>query len=589
MEKWVEIRKSADFIKMGKDFGISPITARILRNRDLTEPGQIRDYLMPGEGALHDPMMHYGMNRVVCVLKDRIASGAVRIIGDYDVDGICSTYILYKGLSFLGVNADYRIPHRITDGYGINDRLIKEAYDDGRDTIVTCDNGISAKSQTDYANSLGLTMVITDHHEVPFEMINGNKEYILPNADAIVDPKLPGETYPFSGICGAYVAFQVVMALAHELGKDNGDGFATLREELTEFAALATVCDIMELKDENRSLVYTGMKLMARSHNTGLKALMQATGVWGKALSPYTLGFVIGPCINASGRLDSPMRAMELLTETDPLAAEKKAIELKELNESRKEMTVHETERAFEIIDSKEKLDDVLVVLLPDCHESLAGIIAGKIRERYIRPAFVLTRTENGLKGSGRSIEAYDMYESLSEVKEYLDKFGGHKLAAGLSLSEDNLVPFTEALNNNSRLTTDDFTETVRIDMILPFEYAGLSLARELTRLEPFGTGNERPLFAATSVTIIQGSRIGKNRNVGKYKVTDSGNRVFEMIYFGDLDKFEQFVATVYDNETAAKLHSGVRISVVLDICYELSVNEFNGRESAQIQMKYYR
>lgn len=590
MERWVEIRKSADFIKMGSDYGISPITARILRNRDLTAPGDIRAFLNPGESALHDPMMHLGMNRVVQVLSDKISESCkIRIIGDYDVDGICATLILYKGLTFLGANADYRIPHRITDGYGINERLIKEAYDDGCDTIVTCDNGISAKSQTDYANDLGVTMVITDHHEVPFEMINGNKEYILPNADAIVDPKLPGERYPFSGICGAYVAYQTVIALGQKLGKTGNSDFEKIREELIEFAALATVCDIMELKDENRSLVCVGMKYMQNSKNLGMRELLKATGVEGKVLTPYTLGFVIGPCINATGRLDSPMRAMELFLETDPSVASRKAAELKSLNEERKDMTLKETERAFEIVDSRDHIDDVLVVYLPDCHESLAGIIAGKVREKYTRPSFVITKTEAGLKGSGRGIDAYDMYEGLTEVKEYLSKFGGHKLAAGLSLPEENLEAFTKALNENSKLSENDFYETVRIDMIMPFEYASLSLARELSVLEPFGTGNDKPLFAATGVKIIQGSRIGKNKNVGKYKVADSNNRIFEMIYFGDLDKLERFTESIYDKETAEKLHSGDRVSVVLDICYELSINEFNGRESAQIQMKWYR
>lgn len=590
MEKWVEIRKSADFIKMGRDYGISPITARILRNRDLTEPGDIRAYLNPGEGALHDPMMHLGMNRVVHVLKEKIAASAkIRIIGDYDVDGICATYVLYKGLSYLGADVDYRIPHRITDGYGINERLIKETYDDGRDTIVTCDNGIAAISQTEYANSLGLTMIITDHHEVPFEMVNGEKEYRLPDADAIVNPKLPGERYPFTGICGAYVAYQTVMALLTESGQDTGAEFMALKRELIEFAALATVCDVMELKDENRSLVCVGMKYMSRSSNLGLASLMKATEVWGKELTPYTLGFVIGPCINATGRLDSPMRAMELLLETDEEAARDKAIKLKELNESRKQLTINETEKAFNIIDGRDRIDDVLVVFLPECHESLAGIIAGKVREKYVRPSFVITESESGLKGSGRGIDAYNMYEELVKVKDLLNKFGGHKLAAGLSLSKDNLEAFTEALNQNSTMTEDDFCETVRIDMIMPLEYASLSLATELAALEPFGTGNDKPLFAATGIKIIQGQRIGKNKNVGKYKVSDGNGRIYEMIYFGNPDVLEQFVESIYDRDTAMKLHSGDRVEVVLDICYELSVNEFNGRKSAQIQLKYYR
>lgn len=574
MERWVEIRKSADFLKMASEYGISPIVARILRNRDLTDPREIRDYLSPGESALNDPMMLNGMDRVIFVLKEMISSGMkIRIIGDYDVDGICSTFILFKGLSFFGADADYVIPHRIEDGYGINIKLIKDAYDAKRQGIITCDNGIAAYEQTEYAHSLGLKMIITDHHEVPYDETESGRNYIIPNADAVVDPKLPDSTYPFPGICGAYVAFQTIMALSLSMGKEKNPEFCSLKEELLEFAALATVCDVMELKGENRALVSTGSKLLSRSKNLGMRSLIRVTGVDGKTLTPYIMGFVIGPCLNASGRLDTSLRALDLFLETNPETAERKALELKELNEERKDMTVKETSKAFEIVDAMERPDKVLVIFLPECHESLAGIIAGRVREKYVRPTFVVTRTENGLKGSGRSIDAFDMFDALIGVKDFLTKFGGHKLAAGISLKEENLEGFRKALNDNCTLSDEDFYETIRIDMELPLEYADLTLARDLTKLEPFGVGNEKPLFAIRTVSVVSAFRIGKNKNVGKYKIKDRSGRVYEMICFGQPDEFESFVNSVD----------------TVDILYQIEVNSYRGNDSVQLQIKSYR
>ncbi len=591
MENWVEIRKSADFMKMASDYAISPITARILRNRDLTEPSEIRNFLSPGPEAFHDPITLTGMDRVILVLKEKISAGLkIRIIGDYDVDGITSTYIFYKGLKYFGADVDYVIPHRIEDGYGINIRLIDDAYKAGVDTIFTCDNGIAAYDQTEHATSLGMTMVITDHHEVPFtEDEKGEKIYKIPRAAAVTDPKLPGSEYAFEGICGAFVAFKTIMAYAREMGEDSTDSFAGLRDELTEFAALATICDVMELKDENRSLVCQGLKLMQHSRNLGMRALLRVTGMEGKVLSPYHMGFVIGPCLNASGRLDTSLKAVDLFLETDENRAIEKATELKLLNEERKQMTLDETAKAFEIVDGSPSLDNVLVVYLPDCHESLAGIIAGKVRERYVRPAFVITKTDKGLKGSGRSIDAYNMYEELTKVKDCLSKFGGHKLAAGISLVDDTPDAFREALNANCTLTDKDFTETVRIDMELPLEYADLNLARDLMKLEPYGVGNEKPLFAVRHLTIISGRLMGKNGNVAKYKVRNNAGRVYEMIYFGDVSAFEQFVADIYDEETARRLHSSAAVNVVLDICYRVEINTYMGRDSVSLQMVHYR
>ncbi len=589
-EQWILVRKGGDYVKMGKNLGVSPVVARIMKNRGLEDVEEMKHFLEPSLCDMHSPKLFKGMNILVKVMTERIKAGAkIRIIGDYDVDGISSTYILYRGLTFLGADCDYRIPHRVNDGYGINIRLIDEAHADGIDTIITCDNGISAREQTEHANDLGMTMVITDHHEVPFEIIDGEKRFLLPNADAIVDPKLPGDTYPFSGICGAVVAYKVILELAEAMGREGEPEFKVLMSELTENAAIATVCDVMELKDENRAIVREGLKLLRRSKNMGMRALIKANGIEDKALTPYHLGFILGPCLNASGRLDTAQKAMELLLCNDPQLAEAKAVELKEINEKRKQMTLEETEKAIDQVLSKGEIDKVLVVFLPDCHESLAGIIAGKVRERFSRPSFVLTRTENGLKGSGRSIDAYDMYEGLTAVSEELSKFGGHKLAAGISLSEDRLESFTKKLNDNCSLTEDDFKEVVKIDMELPLQYANLDLCNDLEKLEPCGTGNERPLFARTNVTFISGRRMGSSGRAAKYRVTDEGNKVYEVTYFGDTDAFEEYVKSVYGEEKAILLHSDMLVNISLDICFQVGINTYRGTESAQITMKYFR
>lgn len=591
MEKWVEVRKSADFNKMSQEYEVSPIVARILRNKDLVDPTEIKAFLSPGIDYLHNPNMLSGIDRVIFLLKEKISGKKkIRIIGDYDVDGICATFILYKGLTFFGADCDYVIPHRIEDGYGINIKLIDDAKEAGIDTIVTCDNGIAASEQTDYAHSLGMTMIITDHHEVPFED-SETRTYIIPNADALTDPKLPDCNYPFKGICGAYVALQVIREYAYSEGVYDSDSFNELFLELLEFAALATVCDVMELKDENRSIVSVGSKLLSKSKNLGMRSLLKATEMEGKLITPYQLGFVIGPCLNASGRLDTSLRALSLFMETDPVEALKKAEDLRRLNEERKDMTQRGKDEAFAYVDAMDKLPNVLVVFLPECHESLAGIIAGKVRERYVRPAFVVTKTEKGLKGSGRSVDAYDMFECLNhpDVKKYLTKFGGHKLAAGISLKEEDLNAFIKALNDTCPCREEDFYETVKIDMELPFEYANLKLCRELSVLEPYGVGNERPLFGLGSITVISGYKLGKNENVGKYKVKDKSGHVYEMMYFGDLKELENYVSSIYDEKTARELHSGNRINVVLGVCYEISINSYMEKESVQIVMKHYR
>ncbi len=587
--QWVEIRKSGNFKEIASELNTSPIIARIMRNRGMENISEMKAYLHPELSDCHSYSELKGMNILVNLMSEKICEKQrIRIIGDYDVDGISATVILYKGLRFLGADCDYTIPHRVEDGYGINIKLIDEAKAAGVDTIITCDNGISAREQTEHASELGMTMVITDHHEVPFEMVDGVKMFLLPNADAIVDPKMPGDTYPYTGICGAVVALKVVEALGDAFGKTNDAEFAELMKELLEPAALATVCDVMDIRDENRAIVKFGLEYMAHSRNIGLRALIKAVGIEDKKISPYHCGFILGPTLNATGRLDTSLRAVELLLCENKERAMEIALELKEINESRKQLTLEQSEIAINMVLENEVPDKVIVLLLPECHESLAGIIAGRVKERFMHPCFVLTPTENGLKGSGRSIEAYDMYDNLTKAADWLSKFGGHKMAAGISLPAENFNDFKKCLNDNCTLEEKDFVSTVRIDMEMPFSYANLDLCRELESLEPCGNGNERPLFAKLGVTFISGRVMGKNNNAARYRVSD-GFGVYDLTYFGDISGFEKFVEEIYGEEKARLLHSGMNVDIKLDICYQVSINSFRGNENAQITMKYFR
>lgn len=589
-ERWVEIRKSGDFKKIGEELKVSPVVARIIRNRGVEGIDKMRAFIDPDAVSLHDGSLLYGMDSLVRIMSDKInEEKKIRIIGDYDVDGVCATFILFKGLKYFGADVDYAIPHRVEDGYGINIKLIDDARENGVDTIITCDNGISAREQTRHAKDLNMTMVITDHHEVPFEEEEEGKRFLLPEADVIVDPKLIEDEYPYKGICGAFVALKVVEQLACELNRSESEEFIDLHEELIEFASLATICDVMELNDENRNLVRLGLRLMRNSKNFGLRALIRVNEINDRALSPYHLGFIIGPSINATGRLDSSLRAMKLFTSESMEEALAIAAELKELNEERKKMTIEHSEQAINMVLSQGEPEKVICLVLENCHESLAGIIAGRVRERFSHPTFIFTKTENGLKGSGRSIDAYDMFEGLMSVSEVLTKFGGHKLAAGVSLSEENFEEFRKRINENCSLSDGDFTETVRIDMVLPLGYANLSLAKELSLLEPFGNGNETPVFACLEVTILSGRLLGANKNVAKYKVSDGDGRVYEMIYFGNIAEMENFVSEEFGEEKGSLLHSGLSVNIKLDVLYKLNVNVFNGRESAQLVLRSYR
>ncbi|MCR5279148.1 MAG: single-stranded-DNA-specific exonuclease RecJ [Lachnospiraceae bacterium] len=573
-EKWVELHTDADIEYISRKYGISSVVAKILSHRDVTEEG-IRSFLSPSLNDFHDPFMLYGMERVVLAIKDALLEqGRIRIIGDYDVDGICSTYILYRGLRFFGGNVDCVIPHRIADGYGINMRIIERAQKDGVGTIITCDNGISASEEVKKARDVGMRVIVTDHHEVPYEESEAGRTYRVPDCDGLVDPKLPEDEYPFKGICGAFVAYKVIMALAGSEGCEATKEFQSLKDEFTELAALATVCDVMELKDENRSLVVNGMKLMEHSGNIGIRSLIEKTGLTGRKITAYMLGFVLGPCINASGRIASPLKSLALIAEPDPNEASKKAAELTELNNARKEMTAEWAEKAFKMLESAGITDKVIVVYLPGCHESLAGIIAGRIREKYVRPTYVLTDSGDGLiKGSGRGIEAYDMYEGLIKAEPLLVKFGGHKLAAGVTLKAENLDAFRTCLNENCRLTDEDCKETVRVDARLPLYRADMALAREIARLEPFGTGNETPLFMGKGLKLTLACVMGKSKNAAKYRATEEDGLSYEMLYFGDF----------------TGLNTAIENSDSIDVLYTLSINEFRGKESVQLIIKHFR
>lgn len=588
--------KKADFAKIAEEFNISPVAARLLRNRDLIEEEEIRRYLYGKLSDLHDPLLMKDMEKAAELLLFKIRQkAAIRVIGDYDVDGICSAFILWKGITALGGKADKVIPHRIKDGYGLNQELITAAKQEEIDTIVTCDNGIAAAPQIDHAKELGMTVIVTDHHEVPFEGEGEMRRYLLPQADAVVDPKQPDCTYPFPHICGAVVAYKLVQTLVEkeqETSETEGKLLKGLLTELLPFAALATVCDVMELKGENRILVKHGLAAMSQTENIGLKALLQVTGIDKKPLTPYHAGFILGPCLNATGRLDTATRALQLFEAQDWREAVTIAADLKSLNDSRKQMTEEGVKAAIQQVEETGLIQDkVLVIYLPECHESLAGIIAGRIRERYGKPAFVLTMSEEGIKGSGRSIEAYSMYEEITACKDLFTKYGGHKMAAGLSLmGKEQVTELRRRLNESCKLTQEDFEETVHIDVALPLACADRKLIQELSLLEPFGVGNPKPLFARKGISLLRGRKLGKNKNVGKYQIADEKGAVYDMVYFGDLEELDRFLAERFGQETAEQLYQGgLGVgSAPVSMAYYPDIDSYGGREKVQLIMQYY-
>ena len=574
MEKWFVAMKKADFNGIAEKYQISPIIARLMRNRDVIGDEAIDFYLNGTVEDLYDGLLMKDMDRAVDILKEKIEEGKkIRVIGDYDIDGVNATYILQQGLAGLGADVDTDIPDRIKDGYGLNQMLIDRALEDDVDTIITCDNGIAAMSEIAYGKENGMTIVVTDHHEVPYLEENGEKKYLLPPADAVVDPHRADCGYPFKGLCGAAVAYKLVEVLYRVSGKSEQE-VEHLQDNLMENVAIATIGDVMDLVGENRVFVKKGLELLKTTKNEGLHALMQCTGVDTANLNTYHIGFVIGPCINAGGRLDTAKRALELLNASNRREAVTLAADLKELNDSRKEMTEEGVEEAVRQIESSSWKDDqVLVVYLPKCHESIAGIIAGRIKERYYRPTFVLTRGETGVKGSGRSIEAYDMFAEMSRCRELFTKFGGHKLAAGLSLEEENVEVFRKRINELADLTEEDLQMKVSIDMRLPFPYINEELIHELKILEPFGKGNGKPLFAESKLRVIQPRIFGKNRNVLKCRLEDQQGNQMEAVYFGEVEDCLQQMEK----------------KQIMSFTYYPTVNEYMGKRTIQLTIVNYQ
>ena len=577
MEKWFVSAKRADFQEIGRKFGIDAVTARLIRNRDVVGDEAVREYLYGSRKDLYAPQLMKDCRKTAEILKEKIAEKKkIRVIGDYDIDGVNATCILYKGLIRCGAEADVEIPDRMKDGYGLNKNLIQYAYEEGIDTILTCDNGIAAVDEIAEAKRLGMTVLITDHHEL---------QERIPAADAIVNPKQPECTYPYKSLCGAAVAYKLMICLYELCGipVEETDAFI-------EFAAIATVGDVMDLTGENRILVKEGLKMINQTSNRGLKALIRANGLEDAQIASYHIGFVLGPCINASGRLDTAKRALELLLAEDDAVAEDLAHTLKELNDERKDMTQQGVAQAIELIEEGVlKEDKVLVVYLPDCHESLAGIIAGRIRERYHKPVFVLTDAADSLKGSGRSIETYNMFAEMSKCAELFTKFGGHPMAAGLSLPRENMEAFHKKINENSVLTEDDFIPKVTIDVPMPISYITERLVEELGLLEPFGKGNTKPLFAEKSLNILSARILGKNRNVIKLQVLGAAGTVMEAMYFGDVERFQEYLREKFGHTETEKLFQGRENAVTLSLAYYPGINEFRGNRTLQIVIQSYQ
>ena len=587
MSKWMIAAKRAEFKEIAEKYGIDQVTARLLRNRDVVGDEAIRDWLYGDLKDLHDPHRMKGMEEAAARIRESVMRGdRIRIIGDYDVDGICATLILYRGLKAIGAqDVDYVLPDRVRDGYGMNVTLVRQAADDGVQMILTCDNGIRAIEEIAAAKDLGMRVVVTDHHE-PKRDDEGKD--ILPDADALVDPARTDETYPFRRICGAVVAYKFLQVLFE--GGEPAEAQELFRE-LIVFAAFATNCDVMPLVDENRIIMKEGLRNLTFSDNLGLTELIRACGLMPSEIRAMDFGFTLGPCLNATGRLDSAHRAMNLLTAADRESASVLAGDLIALNEERKGLTATAVTKACEIYDTQGyDRDPVIVIYLPDCHESIAGIVAGKVRERYGKPAIILTdAAEEGVaKGSGRSVPGYDLYRGLSEYEPLFMRFGGHEQAAGLTLKKDNIDALRKGLNDSCPLSPEDAEQVLHIDMEMPLSYATLDLVRQFSVLEPFGKGNPEPLFAARDVTIVSGKIIGKNHNFGKYVIADESGRKYDMIYFDGLERFHEFLRDRYGADGVNDIYDGFRPKsrYTMHMAYHVQINSYRGTESLQFRMK---
>lgn len=578
MEKWIVLAKKADFNAIGEKYHIDPVVARLMRNREIPET-DMGIYLHGTKADFNDPHQLKDVDKATSIIFDKIKSGLkIRILGDYDIDGINATYILYQGLRQCSANADYQIPDRVEDGYGLNERLVQKAYEDGCDTILTCDNGIAAAAEIALAKELGMTVVVTDHHEIPFEETEGEVQYKLPPADAVVNPKQIDCKYPYKEICGAVVAWKLILVLYEKMGISS-----ELADVFLENAAFATVGDVMDLTGENRTIVRMGLKAINETKNLGMRMLIQKNKLAFGNIKAYHLGFVLGPCFNAGGRLDTAMRVMELLLETDEQQANQMAAELIELNTSRKNLTEQGVKEAVEQIEQASwKNQHVYVVYLPECHESIAGIIAGRLRERYCRPVFVITGKQNRAKGSGRSIEGYHMYEEMNRCSQLFSKFGGHALAAGFSIEESNISKMREMLNANETLTEEDLVTKVKIDMVMPVDYLYPELISQLELLEPFGKANPKPVFAERDATLVSARRIGKTQNMLKLKVEGARKTVIDAVYFSDAEELLIYLEETYGKLEVDQLLAG-KGTVKIAFTYYPSINEYNGVRSLQI------
>lgn len=587
-QKWYVSAKKADFQAIGKKFGIDPVTARIIRNRDIVGEEAIAAYLDSSSVGLHNPHLLRDADKGAEIAAGKIAGHKkLRIIGDYDIDGVNATYILYTGLSLCGAQVDYMIPDRVHDGYGIRNSMVDKALQDGVDTIITCDNGISAIEEVDYAKNAGLTVIITDHHEVPFaaDEFTGEKNYHVPNADAVINPKQEDCTYPYPGLCGAAVAWKWIQILYEHMGIDVSRSF-----DMIAHVAFATVGDVMELTGENRLIVKLGLEAIHKTENPGLLALIQQNKLEREQIKSWHFGFVLGPCINASGRLDTALRSLQLLMEPSLEKASALAKELVEMNARRKELTLKWLEEAGKLIE-QQKIDEdkVMVVYLPQCHESLAGIIAGRIREQYHKPVFVITDAQDGgAKGSGRSIEAYSMYEEMTKCADLMTRFGGHPMAAGFSMEKENVDKFREQLNAAATLTDDDFIEKIHIDVPMPLYYIHTDLLREFECLEPFGKGNEKPVFAVKDIHPLRGNIVGKNKNVMRLLLENGKNGTMEAVYFGNIDDFLDFLREKSSDVQVEALLHGAPQNIHFSFTYDPSINSYQGRENVQVIIRNY-
>lgn len=602
-EKWVVSMKKADFAGISCKYGIDPVTARLIRNRDVIGEEKIQEYLYGDIRSLHDPSLMKGCAEAAALLLEKIRRGKrIRIIGDYDIDGVNASYILYRGISQCGGRVDYEIPDRMKDGYGLNIHLIELAIEEGIDTVITCDNGIAAIKEVDYAKSQGLTVIVTDHHEPLYEEIPAERRpepsvntvsksfpcrrYLLPQADILVNPKQPDCTYPYKKLCGAAVAWKVVCMLYRLAGIAQREA-----DELLTFAGFATIGDVMDLDGENRIIVKEGLTRLHQSENFGLNALIRVNGLEKESINSYHIGFVLGPCINASGRLDTARRSMKLFLAKSAEEAMELAGQLKELNDERKMLTQEAVEEACAMIESSDTYvsDQVLVIYLPNCHESIAGIVAGRIRERYYKPAFVITDGENSAKGSGRSTENYSMFDEMVKCSDLFLKFGGHPMAAGFSLEKERIPEMRRRLNENCTLTEDQQMEKVCIDVPMPIDYLTERLIEELSLLEPFGKGNEKPLFAERNLLLLGARVLGKTGNVLKFRVQNQAGCVLDAMYFGDVDAMKEYLVEKYGDQNVQELFWGRGGKILMDFTYYPSVNEYMGRKSLQIVIKNYK